>query len=75
MNELKLTVQDVLARDLFKQAKVVAGKKGLDRQVKWSHVLEVKEFDSLDKRRRTDTYDRGWLANRSSNPTEVCLEG
>ena len=47
MNNLKLTVRDVLSRDSFKHAKVVAGKEGLDRQVKWSHVLEVKEFDAL----------------------------
>ncbi len=47
MNELKLTVKDVLERDLFKYAKVIAGKKGLDRKVRWSHILEVKEFESL----------------------------
>ena len=47
MNTLKLTVRDVLSRSSFKHAKVVAGKEGLDRQVKWSHVLEVKEFDAL----------------------------
>lgn len=47
MNKLKLTVRDVLSRDSFKNAKVVAGREGLDRQVKWSHVLEVKEFDAL----------------------------
>ena len=47
MNKLKLTVRDVLSRDSFKYAKVVAGKDGLERQVKWSHVLEVKEFDAL----------------------------
>ena len=47
MNEIKLTVQEVLSRDSFENAKVIAGKEGLDRQVKWSHVLEVKEFGSL----------------------------
>ena len=47
MNELKLTVGDVLSRDSFKYAKVVAGKEGLERQVKWSHVLEVHDFESL----------------------------
>ncbi|PID14164.1 PucR family transcriptional regulator [Sporosarcina sp. P34] len=47
MNELSLTVQDVLARETFKHAKVIAGSTGLDRQVKWSHVLEVSEFSSL----------------------------
>ena len=47
MNELKLTVGDVLSRDSFKCAKVIAGNAGLERQVKWSHVLEVNEFESL----------------------------
>lgn len=47
MNELSLTVKDVLARETFKHAKVVAGSNGLDRQVRWSHVLEVSEFSSL----------------------------
>ncbi|MFC5589502.1 PucR family transcriptional regulator [Sporosarcina soli] len=47
MNELRLTVGDVLSRNPFKSAKVVAGEGGLDRQVKWTHVLEVNEFESL----------------------------
>ncbi|ARJ39671.1 sugar diacid utilization regulator SdaR [Sporosarcina ureae] len=47
MNELSLTVKDVLAREPFKHAKVIAGSNGLDRQVRWSHVLEVSEFSSL----------------------------
>ncbi|MDI2588828.1 PucR family transcriptional regulator [Psychrobacillus sp. NEAU-3TGS] len=47
MNELKLTVRDVLARDSFKCARVIAGESGLGRQVKWSHVLEVNDFESL----------------------------
>lgn len=47
MNELSLTVKDVLARETFKHAKVIAGSNGLDRQVRWSHVLEVSEFSSL----------------------------
>ena len=47
MNKLILTVRDVLSRDSFNFAKVVAGEDGLDRQVKWSHVLEVIEFEAL----------------------------
>ncbi|WP_233192350.1 PucR family transcriptional regulator [Sporosarcina sp. P26b] len=47
MNELSLTVQDVLARDTFKHARLLAGKNGLDRQVRWSHILEVSDFSSL----------------------------
>jgi PucR family transcriptional regulator, purine catabolism regulatory protein len=47
MNELKLTVRDVLARETFKCARLIAGVEGLDRQVKWSHILETKDFESL----------------------------
>ena len=47
MHDLKLTVQDVIKRDSFKSAKVVAGFDGLDRQVKWSHILETRDFESL----------------------------
>jgi len=47
MNDLRFTVQDVLTRDSFKSAKVIAGIDGLDRQVKWSHILETTEFESL----------------------------
>ena len=43
-NEVPLTVKEVLNRETFKYAKVVAGTNGLDRQVKWSHVLEISEF-------------------------------
>ncbi|MGE7094208.1 PucR family transcriptional regulator [Lysinibacillus sp. NPDC048646] len=40
-----LTVQDVLKRSLFSKTKVVAGANGLQRQVKWTHVLEIPFFD------------------------------
>ncbi|KXH83800.1 PucR family transcriptional regulator [Sporosarcina sp. HYO08] len=47
MKEFTLTVRDILVRQSFKDATVIAGKSGLDRQVKWSHILEVKDFGSL----------------------------
>lgn len=47
MKEIELTVRDVLARDSFQKAKLVAGEKGLGRQVRWSHILEVRDFESL----------------------------
>ncbi len=46
MYDLTLTIKDVLARESFKSAKVVAGENGLHRQVKWVHILEIK--DSLE---------------------------
>ncbi len=47
ISEFELTVGDVLTRDLFKNAKVVAGETGLKRQIKWTHILETEAFDSL----------------------------
>ncbi|QBP41284.1 PucR family transcriptional regulator [Paenisporosarcina antarctica] len=47
MTEFVLTVKDILNRETFNFAKVIAGSKGLTRQVKWTHILEVKEFESL----------------------------
>lgn len=47
MNDIILTVKDILTRDSFDSAKVIAGIDGLDRPVKWSHILETTEFESL----------------------------
>ncbi|MHC8514681.1 PucR family transcriptional regulator [Sporosarcina sp. ITBMC105] len=47
MEKHQITVGTILKRPLFKDAKVVAGKNGLHRQVKWAHVLEVRDFESL----------------------------
>ena len=44
---MQISVSDILKRPLFQNAKVIAGKDGIGRQVKWAHVLEVKEFESL----------------------------
>ena len=42
-----LTVRDVLNRDTFRFAKILAGEGGLDKQIKWAHILESKDFESL----------------------------
>ncbi|AXI10922.1 PucR family transcriptional regulator [Oceanobacillus zhaokaii] len=47
MSNLNLTVKDVLSRESFRCATIIAGSTGLNRQVKWSHVLETQEFDTL----------------------------
>ncbi|WP_154657976.1 PucR family transcriptional regulator [Fictibacillus gelatini] len=44
---LKLTVNDCLKRNTFQKAKVIAGKKGLNRIVKWAHVMEVTHIGKL----------------------------
>lgn len=41
-----LTVNDVLKTPHFKKAVLLAGAKGLNRPVKWVHILEAREFIS-----------------------------
>lgn len=45
--EFVTTVYDVLRRPLFQKAKVVAGKGGLNRRIRWAHILEVSNFETL----------------------------
>jgi PucR family transcriptional regulator, purine catabolism regulatory protein len=45
--EFTLTVQDALKRPVFAQAQVAAGAAGLDRPVRWVHILELSHFDEL----------------------------
>lgn len=47
MNTRALTVSDVLQRKPFSSATVIAGEKGLHRIVRWSHIVEVEDFESL----------------------------
>ncbi len=47
ISKFELTIHEMLQRETFKNAKVVAGEAGLNRQVKWTHILETNEFDSL----------------------------
>ncbi|MDI3328812.1 MAG: PucR family transcriptional regulator ligand-binding domain-containing protein [Alicyclobacillaceae bacterium] len=41
------TIEDVLNRPIFREAKVVAGHEGLRRPVRWVHVLEVTDAAGL----------------------------
>lgn len=43
--QLYITVEEVLQRPLFSSTKVVAGEKGLSRQVNWVHIHEIPYFD------------------------------
>lgn len=45
--KMMLTVEDVLQRKPFHSAKVLAGRKGLNRPVKWSHILEVNNAEEF----------------------------
>jgi purine catabolism regulator len=43
----QLTVADILNRKHFENARVIAGEEGLDRFVKWVHVVEVASMRNL----------------------------
>ncbi|MFD1065690.1 PucR family transcriptional regulator [Oceanobacillus locisalsi] len=45
--KFELTINEILQRDIFKKAKVIAGDQGLNNHVKWTHILETNQFDSL----------------------------
>ncbi|WP_404455044.1 PucR family transcriptional regulator ligand-binding domain-containing protein [Virgibacillus necropolis] len=47
ISEFQLTINNVLTRDTFRNAKVIAGSNGLDKRVKWTHILETNKFESL----------------------------
>ncbi|RLL43809.1 PucR family transcriptional regulator [Oceanobacillus piezotolerans] len=42
-----VTVNDILKRDIFKHAKLIAGENGKHREIKWTHILEMDEFDEF----------------------------
>ncbi|WP_347550136.1 PucR family transcriptional regulator [Pseudalkalibacillus hwajinpoensis] len=42
-----LTVHEVLEREHFRHATVIAGRGGLDRRIKWVHVMEVTSVKQL----------------------------
>ena len=44
---MALIVKDVLKRPLFSKASVLAGDKGLNREVKWVHIVEIARFGHL----------------------------
>lgn len=43
----KLTIGEMLSRPLFQDAQVIAGKDGLQRMIKWVHIMEVTEIGQL----------------------------
>ncbi|MBP1962184.1 PucR family transcriptional regulator [Paenibacillus aceris] len=43
----QLTVQEVLRRPFFQQAYIAAGQEGLQRLVRWVHIIEVIQFEEL----------------------------
>ncbi|MGY0692372.1 PucR family transcriptional regulator [Virgibacillus sp. FSP13] len=47
VSNFELTISDILQRDIFKDANVIAGNGGLNKKVRWTHILETNKFDSL----------------------------
>ncbi|MFP3125724.1 PucR family transcriptional regulator ligand-binding domain-containing protein [Ectobacillus funiculus] len=45
--DVKLSMHEILENKYFKDAKVIAGKSGLHRPVRWVHVLEVTSIENL----------------------------
>ncbi|TLS38617.1 PucR family transcriptional regulator [Pseudalkalibacillus caeni] len=41
------TVNQALEHPLFQKARVVAGHSGLNKQIRWVHILEISNFDTL----------------------------
>jgi PucR family transcriptional regulator, purine catabolism regulatory protein len=42
-----LTVKDALNHPMFKKARVVAGKGGVYKRIRWVHILEISNFETL----------------------------
>lgn len=47
LQENKITVNDIMQSPYFKKAKIIAGRSGLYRPVKWIHILDAQIFESL----------------------------
>ncbi|MFA1818883.1 PucR family transcriptional regulator [Virgibacillus oceani] len=47
MEQLKITIDSILKRELFRDAVLVAGTEGRNREIKWTHILEMDAFDSF----------------------------
>src|SRR5690625_3660423 len=43
-NSFKLTVSDILTRPNFENTEVIAGKGGLNRTIRWVHIIEIPEM-------------------------------
>ncbi|MEB3101955.1 PucR family transcriptional regulator [Ferviditalea candida] len=46
-SEFIIRINDILDRPIFRNCKVVAGRNGLWRRIRWVHILEVSQVDML----------------------------
>lgn len=86
ITDVTLSIQEILKSKHFKNGKVVAGKAGLYRTVKWVHVMEVTQIDQLlNGNELILTTGVGWKGNKEiflafckelidSNAAGLCVE-
>ncbi|MDQ0999677.1 purine catabolism regulator [Neobacillus niacini] len=84
--EVKLSVQEILNNKHFRHAKVIAGKTGLCRLVRWVHVMEVTSISNLlNGNELILSTGIGWRGNKDtfrslvqqsidSNAAGLCIE-
>ncbi|QXJ37160.1 Purine catabolism regulatory protein [Parageobacillus caldoxylosilyticus] len=66
MKTSKLTVSDILKRKHFEHIQIAAGHQGLNRTVKWVHVVEVTKINKLLKGKELIlSTGVGWKENKS----------
>lgn len=47
IDSYEVYLKEILQMEIFESAEVVAGHSGLNRRVKWSHILETEAFETL----------------------------
>lgn len=47
VNNFKITINDVLNRDIFQSATILAGHNGLENHIKWTHIMETNQLQSI----------------------------
>lgn len=68
MRWMDLLVKDILNRPYFNQADVIAGKKGLNRSIKWVHIVEIETFGHLlNGQELILTTGMGWIHDQQKS--------
>lgn len=83
---MPLLVRDILKRPFFEQTVLLAGQKGLDREINWAHIVEVAKFGHLLNGKEVIlTTGLGWAHNEEKslsylqqlldyNASALCIE-
>lgn len=67
-NEMELFVKDILNLPHFEDAEVLVGKKGLNRIIKWVHVVEIDTFGHLlNGQEMILTTGIGWIDDKEKS--------